>query len=161
MILDDENPWMVVSTGVLIKTCIRQRHEVVVAVDEVKLARMLKRFGNMKVFGYLRIDGGILFVSLIDHGSKRARVSESPVAKQSYIPAAGGESFCDVARDCLPRPILPGRRSPGNGRKDRNAFSRMLSRGACMAARISASGTVAKLSHDRPVHTGGSAHRRE
>src|SRR5258708_21103895 len=29
-----------------------QRHEVVVAVDEVKLSSVLKRFGDVKVFGY-------------------------------------------------------------------------------------------------------------
>src|SRR5205807_9942448 len=39
-----------------------QRHEVVMAVYEVKLRGVLKRFGAMKVFGYFGIDGGMLFI---------------------------------------------------------------------------------------------------
>src|SRR2546425_4430334 len=43
---------------------VSQRHEVVVAMDEVELSRVLERFGDVKIFGYFGIDGTSLFVSL-------------------------------------------------------------------------------------------------
>src|SRR5579864_4226000 len=45
-----------------------QSHEVVVAVEEIKLSSVLEGFRDVKVFGYFGIDGGILFTSLVHDG---------------------------------------------------------------------------------------------
>ena len=44
-----------------------QRHEVVMAVDEVKLSCVLEHFGDVEIFGYFGIDGGIFFISPVHH----------------------------------------------------------------------------------------------
>jgi hypothetical protein len=46
---------------------VSQRHEIVVVVDEIKLSSVLKRFGDVKIFGHLGIGDGILFISLVHH----------------------------------------------------------------------------------------------
>ena len=38
------------------------------AVNKVKLGSVLEHFGNMKVFGDFRIDGGILFIPPVYYG---------------------------------------------------------------------------------------------
>ena len=40
----------------LYQTAVSQRHEIVMAVDQVEFSRMLEDLGNMQVLGYLRID---------------------------------------------------------------------------------------------------------
>jgi hypothetical protein len=46
-------------------------------VDEVELGSVLERFGDVKIFSYFRIDGGILFIALVHHGMQ-TRASRSP-----------------------------------------------------------------------------------
>ena len=125
-----------------------QRHEVVVAVDEVELSGVLERFGDVKVLGYFGIDGGILFIPPVDHGMQASAGHGIPGGEQRHIPATGDQSFGDVAGDRLPRAVLPGRRSPGYGRQDGHSFvgDGHAGNGASssMAASTSASGTVAK-----------------
>ena len=58
---------MVVNTGVFTSLRIGQRHKVIVAVDQVKLRGVLKDLRDMQVFGYLGIDGTILFVAPFHH----------------------------------------------------------------------------------------------
>ena len=47
---------------------VAQGHEVVVAVDQVEFGGVFKHFGDVEVFTYFGIDGGIFFISLIDDG---------------------------------------------------------------------------------------------
>ena len=63
MILGDENPWMVVRTGVFTSRRVGQRHEVVMAMDEIELRSVFEGFGDMQIFGDLGIDGAILFIA--------------------------------------------------------------------------------------------------
>ena len=88
------------------------------AVDEVKLSRAFKRFGDMKVFGYFGIDGGILFISLVHHGMQASASHRISAGKQCHIPSTGDEPFSDVAGNRFPGAILPRRRSPSYGRQD-------------------------------------------
>ena len=44
-----------------------QRHEVVVAVDQVEFGGVLEGFGDVKVFGNFGIDGGVFFIAAVDH----------------------------------------------------------------------------------------------
>ena len=125
-----------------------QRHEVVVAVDEVKLSSVLKRFGNVKVLGYFGIDGGILFIPPVHHGMQVSSGHGIPGGEQCHIPTTGYQSFGNVAGYRLPRAVLPGRRSPGYRRQDSHPFvgDGHAGNGASrsMAASTSASATVAK-----------------
>ena len=50
------------------------------AVDEVELSRVLKCFRDVQILGYLGIKGGILFISLVDHGVQAAASHESALA---------------------------------------------------------------------------------
>ena len=59
-----------------------QRHEVVMAMDEVKLGSVLERLGDVQVFGDFGIDGGILFIAPSTTACRWARVTESPVANK-------------------------------------------------------------------------------
>ena len=43
---------------------VAQRHEIVVAVDQVELRRMLEGLRDVQVFGDLGIDGAIFLISL-------------------------------------------------------------------------------------------------
>ena len=52
------------------KPCIGQGHEVIVAVNQIKLGGVFEGFRDVKVFGYFGIDRPILFVALIDDGVK-------------------------------------------------------------------------------------------
>jgi hypothetical protein len=36
-------------------------------VDEVKLSCVLEHFGDVEIFGYFGIDGGIFFISPVHH----------------------------------------------------------------------------------------------
>src|SRR5216683_3137284 len=69
-----------------------QRHEVVVTMDEVKLSSTLERFGDVKVFGYFGIDGGILFMSFVNHGVQVSAGHRIPTGEQRHIPTTGDES---------------------------------------------------------------------
>jgi hypothetical protein len=92
------------------------------AVDEVKLSSVLERFGDVKVFGYFGIDGGILFIPPVYHGMEVSAGHRIPAGEQRHIPATGDQSFGDVAGDRLPRAVLPGRCSPSYGRQDSHSF---------------------------------------
>src|SRR5437588_3291144 len=104
--VDGREDWRLHQTG------IGQRHEVVVAVDEVKFSSVLERFGDVKIFGYFRIDGGILFVPPFYHGMEVSSSHRVPSGKQRHIPPTGYQSFGDVAGNRPPRAVLPGRCSP-------------------------------------------------
>jgi len=52
-----------------------------VAVDEVNLGRSLERFGDVKVFGYFGIHGGILFISLVHYGMQMSAVHRIPAGE--------------------------------------------------------------------------------
>ena len=77
-----------------------QRHEVVVAVDQVELSSVLERFGDVKVFGYFGIDGGILFIAPVHHGMQTSAGHGIPAGEQRYIPATGDQ----VLRRCCSPP---------------------------------------------------------
>jgi hypothetical protein len=83
-------------------------------VDEVKLGSMLECFGDVKVFGYFGIDSGILFVSLVHYSMQVSASHRILTGKQCHIPAAGDESFSDVAGDRFPGPILSRGSSPSH-----------------------------------------------
>jgi hypothetical protein len=99
-----------------------QSHEVVVAVDEVELSSALERLGDVKVFGYFGIDGGILFIPLVHHGMQVSAGYRIPAREQRHIPATGDEPFGDVASHRFPGAVLPRRRSPGYRRQDCHSF---------------------------------------
>ena len=69
--------------------------------------------------------------------------------EKRHITAASGEPFRDITGHRLPSTVLTRRSSPGNWRKDRDAFSDGCE-GAqhfsmCIPDRTSSRGTVAKL----------------
>jgi hypothetical protein len=83
-----------------------------VAVDEVKLSSVLERFGDVKVFGYFGIDGGILFISVVHHGMQMSVGHRIPAGEQRYLPATGDEPFGDDS--CLsPRTVEAANALPG------------------------------------------------
>ena len=66
-----------------------QRHEIVMAVDEVKLSGVLERFGDVKVFGDFGIDGGILFIPPVHHGMQLSAGSQNPRWRTASRPSHG------------------------------------------------------------------------
>ena len=90
-----------------------RRHEVVMAVDEVKLGSVLEHFGDVKVFGSFRIDSRIFFIAPIYYGMEVSASHRIPGGEQRHVPTPRDQSFGDVARDSLPRAVLPGRCSLG------------------------------------------------
>jgi hypothetical protein len=126
--------------GCLDQPGVGQSHEVVVAVDEVKLSRVLERFGDVKIFGYFGIDGGILFIPFVHHGMEASASHRIPAGEQRHVPATGHEAFGDVARYRFPGAVLPGRCSPGYGRKNSHSF-------VGLGHAFSMSGPEVKLQH--------------
>ena len=58
--------------------CVGERHEVIVAVDQIKLGGMLEDFGDMQIFSNLRIDAAVFFVAPLNYrveAGSRHRVS--------------------------------------------------------------------------------------
>src|SRR5579862_6672631 len=102
----------------LYQACVRQSHEVVMAVDEIELSGVLEGLGNMKVFGDFRIDPWILFISSSYDGVKPGAGDGIAGGEQCHIPTAGGEPFGNVAGNRLPCAVMPRRRSPGDGSKN-------------------------------------------
>ena len=125
---------------------VSERHEIVVAVDEIELSGMLKDFGDVKIFGDFGIDVAVLFVSASDHGMQAAACNGIRGGKESDVPAPRDKAFRNIARDRFPRAVLSRRRSPCNRRKDRDSSIGKGHRASLgsMAARTSLSGTVAK-----------------
>ena len=99
-----------------------QSHEVVVAVDQVKLRGVFERFGDVQIFGHFGIDGGILFIALVHNGMQVGAGHGISGGKQSHVPAAGNEPFRDIAGHGFPGAILPRRRSPSYRRQDGHSF---------------------------------------
>src|ERR1700733_812743 len=112
-------------------------------VDQIELPGVFERFGDVKVFRHLGINRPILFVALVDHGVQSRPRNGILGREQRDVPAAGRESFGDVAGYRLPGSILPGRGSPRHRRENRNAFV-VGGHSEFMAPNTSASGTVAK-----------------
>src|SRR5258706_7671218 len=83
-----------------------QSHEVVVAVNEVKLTSTLERIGDVKVFGYLGIEAGILFISPVHYSLQPSARHRIPGRKQGHIPATGDKPFGDIARHRFPSTVL-------------------------------------------------------
>src|SRR5437764_15198882 len=100
---------------------VSQRHEVVVAVDEVKLSRMLEHFRDVEVFSDFGIARGILFISPVHYGMQMSAGHRIPGSEQGYIPAPRYQSFGNVAGHRLPGAIVPRRRSPGYRRQNRDS----------------------------------------
>ena len=101
-----------------------QRHKVIVTVDQVKLRGVFKGLCDVQVFGYLGIDGAILFVALVHDRMKLGAGERVPAGEQRYIPSPGHQPFSDVASHRLPSPILPRRRAPRNRRQNRDSLVR-------------------------------------
>ena len=58
-------------------------------MDEVKLSSTLERFGDVEVFGYFGIDGGILFISLCQPRRAGERGSQNPYWRTTSHPNHG------------------------------------------------------------------------
>lgn len=102
---------------------IGQRHEVVVAMDQIKLGSPFKDFRNVEVFSYFGIDARVFFISAIHDRVQLGTSLRVASREQGHVPATRNESFRDVARDSLPRAVFTGRCSPGDGRQDCDSFS--------------------------------------
>ena len=100
------------------QAAVGQRHEVVMAMDQVEFGGVLESFGDVKIFRDLGIDGAILFIALVDDSVQAALRYGIPRGEQSDVPATGRETFGDVTCNGLPGAVLPGRGSPGYRRQD-------------------------------------------
>src|SRR5437660_6279925 len=91
---------------------VAQWHEAVSPVDAVEFSRELDRFGDVQVFGYFGVDGGVLFIPLFHDGMQVSAGHRISGSEQGHIPATGDEPLGDIASHRLPSAILPRRRSP-------------------------------------------------
>src|ERR1700761_6986666 len=84
---------------------VAERHKVIVAMNQVELRRMLKRLGNVQVFGYLGIKRTIFFVPLLDNGMQARPCNRIPGCKEGHVPSSGYEALGDIAGHRLPGSI--------------------------------------------------------
>ena len=92
---------------------IGERHEVVMAMDQIKFSGMFEGFRDVEIFGDLGIRIGILFVTLLDY-AMQIRFGDGIFRReQSDVPTTGDKSFGDIAGNRLPSAILPRRSAPG------------------------------------------------
>src|SRR6266498_3029715 len=116
-------------------------------MDEIKLSRELERFGDVQVFGYFGVDGGVLFIPLFHDGMQVSAGHRISGSEQGHVPATRDEPLGDIASHRLPSAILPRRRSPCYRRQDRHSFvgvTHAVRRSIpSMAASTSSRGTVA------------------
>ena len=96
------------------QAAVAQGHEVVVAVNQVELAGVLERFRDVKVFGDLGIGGGVLLITLVDHGVEPGAGDRVPGGEQGHVPAARDQAFGEVAGHRFPGAVLPRRGPPGD-----------------------------------------------
>ena len=93
-----------------------QRHKVVVAVDQVELRGVLKGLRDVQVFGYLGIDGRVLFIALRHHRMQMGAGERIAAGEERHIPSPCHQAFGDIAGHRLPCPVLPRGRPPGDRR---------------------------------------------
>ena len=130
-----------VSTGVFTKPRVSQRHEIVVAVDQVKLGGVFKGLRDVQVFGDFGIDGAILFISAVDHGMQPGAGDRVARGEKRDVPTPRHQALGDVAGHRLPGAVLPRRSTPGNRRQNRDPASSLITYD--IAASTSRSATVA------------------
>src|SRR4051812_22971829 len=85
---------------------VSQRHEVVVAMNKVKLGSMFECFRNVKVFGYFGVNGGVFFIPPFYYGVQMSASYGIRGGKQCDTPPPSHKTFGDVARHRLPRAVL-------------------------------------------------------
>ena len=96
----EENPWIVVTTGVSTRRAVGQRQEVEAVVDQVELARPLEDLGDVEAFPYLGIGVRRFGVSPAATDTSCAVVTESAVANRvtstprATRPSASSETNC-------------------------------------------------------------------
>ncbi len=56
----EENPWIVVITGVVDEAAVGEWEEVEAVVDDVEVVGTLEHGGDVEAFGDLRVDGGVI-----------------------------------------------------------------------------------------------------
>ena len=94
------------------QAAIAQRHEVIVAVNQVELGGVLEDLCDVKVFGHLGIGSGVFFISFVNDGVEPGAGDRVLGGKQSHVPAARHQSFGNITRHGLPCTVSPRGGSP-------------------------------------------------
>src|SRR5947209_1131440 len=94
---------------------VSQRHEVVVTVDEVKLACPLHGCSEVQKLPYLRLEGRILGVWPRDDRFKGRTGERITRGEERDVIAAANQSLAQVCDYRFPCPVLTRWRAPGNG----------------------------------------------
>ena len=98
MIRSDENPWMVVTTGVATRSLYVERQEVEPVVDDVELVGALEHRRDVQALGDLGVDRRVLGPATWRGGVQLAAVIESAVANSvTWWPAATSPSVSNEA----------------------------------------------------------------
>ena len=147
----EENPWIVVTTGVVTRSREGEREEVEAVVDDVELVAALEDGGDVQALRHLGVDGGVLRPAC-RHDRLQARGGDRVAGReQGDVMSSGDEALGQQRGEQLPGAVVPWRAPPRDGRQDRDPHRVQRSRERSSSASRSRIGSVAMPMAASPI----------